>query len=106
LKLFKEILGGSEMKNLNIEVCVCTECVMNGSMDIMESIEHLTEMTAELDGYNNDVEIIVTPVKCLGQAKHGIHSPKVSINGEIFESTNSETIMAEVISAIKKDVIC
>ncbi|MEQ8153724.1 MAG: NAD(P)H-dependent oxidoreductase subunit E [Clostridiaceae bacterium] len=94
------------MKNLNVEVCACTECVMNGSMDIMEAIEQLKETSHELKGqYHTDIEINITPVKCLGEEKHGISSPRVSINDSIFEKTNSETIMAEIISAMKMDVI-
>lgn len=94
------------MKNLDIEICACTECVMDGAMDIIESIEHLKEMSGELqDHYNTNVEIYITPVKCLGEPKHGARSPKVSINGEVFESTDSQTIMAEVIAAMKKDVV-
>jgi NADH:ubiquinone oxidoreductase subunit E len=94
------------MKNINIEVCVCTECVMNGAMDIIESIERLKEISSELEEqYNTNIEINITPVKCLGDAKHGANSPKVSINGELFKSANSETIMAKIIDMMKKDVV-
>lgn len=93
------------MKKLNIEICVCTECIMNGAMDIMESIERLKEMSGELkEQYNTDIEINITPIKCLGDGRHGNFSPKVSINGKIFESTNSQSIMAEIIASMKKEV--
>ena len=29
------------MKRLDVKVCVCTQCVMNGAMEIVESIESL-----------------------------------------------------------------
>lgn len=94
------------MEKLDIQVCVCTECVMDGAIDIIESIERLVEMKSEMEEeYYTDMEIIITPVKCLGEAKHGAHSPKVSINGLVFENTDSQTIMAEIISIMKKDVI-
>jgi NADH:ubiquinone oxidoreductase subunit E len=94
------------MDKLDIKVCVCTECVMDGSMDIMESIEQLKEMSGELkDQYDTDLEIDVTPIKCLGNEKHGVHSPKVSINDKIFENADSQTIMAEIIQTMKKEVI-
>ena len=94
------------MDKLDIKVCVCTECVMDGSMDIMESIEQLKEMSGELkDQYDTDLEIDVTPIKCLGTEKHGVHSPKVSINDKIFENADSQTIMAEIIQTMKKEVI-
>jgi len=93
-------------QTMDIEICVCTECVMDGSMDIMQSIEELKEMSSELEEkYNTDIEIKITPVKCLGKNKHGIHSPKVSINKQVFENTDSQTIMAEIILLMKKEVI-
>jgi len=94
------------MNNLNIEICVGTKCVMNGAMDIMQSIENLKEISSELsEQYNSDIEINITTVKCLEGAKHHCSSPWVSINGEIFENTNSETIMAEIIDRMKWDVV-
>lgn len=91
------------MENLNVEVCVCTKCVMNGAMDIMESIDELKEMYGDLQGkYNTDIKINVTPVKYLGKANHGDHSPIVSINGEIIEEANNQTVMAEIIDRIKR----
>ena len=94
------------MEKLDIEVCVCTECIMDGAMDIIESIEQLKEMKEAMqEKYNTDMEINITPVKCLGEVKHGIHSPKVSINGQIFENTDSQTIMAEIIARMKREVI-
>ena len=93
-------------QKMDIEICVCTECVMNGSMDIMQSIEQLKEMSDELqEKYNTDIELNITPVKCLGERKHGIHSPKISINGQVFENTDSQTIMAEIIALMKKEII-
>lgn len=94
------------MEKLDIEVCVCTECVMDGSMDIIESIEHLKEMSGDYkEQYDTDMEVHITPIKCLGEGKHGAHSPKVSINGKVFENTDSQTIMAEIIATMKKEVI-
>jgi NADH:ubiquinone oxidoreductase subunit E len=87
-----------------IKVCTCTECVMNGSMDIMESIENLKEMSGELsEKYETDTEIEVTPVKCLGDSKHGAYSPIVSINDELFKNTDNQTIMAEIVARMKKE---
>lgn len=91
------------MSLLNIEICVCTECVMNGAMDIMDSIEHLTSMSDYLeDQYDTDIEIVIHPVKSLGESKHGALSPKVAINGIIFENATSSTIMAEIMNKMKK----
>lgn len=92
------------MEKLDIKVCVCTECVMNGAMDIIESIDGLKEMFENNeDEYDTDIKINVTPVKCLGEPKHGNQSPRVSIDGQIFDNANNETIMAEIMNKIKKD---
>ena len=92
------------MKDLKIEICVCTECVMNGAMDIMDSAEQLLEQTDHMrreDGENP--QITVSTVNCLGESKHGEHSPRVAINGTIFENADSQTVMAEIVSSMKKD---
>lgn len=94
------------MEDLVIEVCVCTECVMDGAMDIMESIDELKEIYGDLqEDYDTDIKINVIPVKCLGEAKHGDHSPRVSINGEILENANNQTVMAEIIKRMKRDMV-
>lgn len=94
------------MKNINIEICVGTKCVMNGAMDIMQSIESLKEISSELpEQYDANIEINISTVKCLEEAKHVCNSPRVSINGKIFENTNSQTIMAEIIDIMKRDVV-
>ena len=33
-----------QMKKLTVEVCVCTQCVLNGAMHIIESIEGLKKL--------------------------------------------------------------
>lgn len=89
------------MCNINIEICVCTECVMNGSMDIMEAVEQLKEVSGEYkENFNADAEINITPVKCIGKEKHGVSSPRISINGKVFEKADSETIMSEIITTL------
>lgn len=94
------------MDKLNIEICSCTECVMNGSMDIMEALEQLKETSGEFkENFNTDAEINITPVKCLGEEKHGASSPRVAINGQIFEKADSETIMSVVLEKLTKEVV-
>lgn len=92
------------MKRIDIDVCVCTECVMNGAMNIIESIDGLKEMLEEgTDEYDSDIELAVNPVKCLGESKHGIKSPIVSIDGSMHENVSNETVMAAIMDIIKKD---
>ena len=37
------------MKKIHVEVCVCTACVMNGSVDLMESVESLRELRGQME---------------------------------------------------------
>ena len=89
------------MKKLVVEVCVCTECVMKGAMDIIESIESLKKLKVQLR-FNTQIQIVMS--KCLGEAKHGAFSPLVKINGELLERANSETVMAKIIGMAQKEV--
>lgn len=86
------------MKRADVEVCVCTECIMNGSMDIIESIESLRKLRSEIK-FNTQINIETS--KCIGEAKHGDKSPVVSINGKIFENATSENVMSYIISLRK-----
>ena len=89
------------MKRADVEVCVCTECMLNGSMDIIESIESLGKLKSQL---KLNTQIQVETSKCIGEAKHGNKSPVVSVNGKIFEKATSENIMSYIISLNSKGV--
>lgn len=89
------------MKKLVVEVCVCTECVMKGAMDIIESIESLKKLKVQL---RMNTQIQVEMSKCLGEARHGEHSPRVRIGGEMMEHADSETAMARIINLASQNV--
>ncbi len=94
---------GGIMRDLNVEICVCTKCVMTGAMDIMVAIERLKELAPQFeDEFPPDVNVVITPVKHLGTEVHKEHCPIVSINGRIFLNANSQTIMAEIVSFYKE----
>ena len=86
------------MKKLTVTVCVCTECVMNGAI---ESIESLNKLKVQL---RLNTQIDVQTSKCIGEPKHGDKSPMVEINGEYIENANAETVMAKIIALTSKDV--
>ena len=45
------------MKKISLEVCVCTECVMMGSMEIIDAIEGLKSL--ETDLYQDlDIDVV------------------------------------------------
>lgn len=93
------------VKTVEIKVCTCTQCVMNGAMDLEESIETLKGLAEELDeSFDTDITLNVENVKCLGEDKHGQCSPRVSIDGQLYDKMDSQTLMAEILSIISKDV--
>lgn len=81
------------MKKVNLEVCVCTECVMMGAMEIIDAIESLKSL--ETDLYKDlDIEVKTASSVCAPKKPHA--SPVVKINGERYEKSNSATIMAKI----------
>ena len=51
-KIVKELTIEQElelMKKVEVKVCVCTACVMNGSVEIMESVESLRHLREQME---------------------------------------------------------
>lgn len=88
------------MRSIEVKVCVCTHCIMNGAMDIIDSIESLQKLKSQLR-FNASVKIIANECIC-EKGEHGAHSPLVSINGELIKKATSENIAAKIISLISK----
>ncbi len=81
------------MKKISLEVCVCTECVMMGSMEIIDAIEGLKSLETDL---YQDLDIDVTTSSSVCAPKVSGASPVVKINGERMEKANSATVMARI----------
>ncbi|MEG0691794.1 MAG: hypothetical protein RR444_01805 [Oscillospiraceae bacterium] len=88
------------MKSLEVKVCVCTHCVMNGAMDIVESIESLQKLKTQLR-FNTAVKVLANECLC-DKMEHGDCSPLVYVNGEVLANATSETVTAKIISIIAK----
>lgn len=89
-----------EMKSIEVKVCVCTHCVMNGAMEIVESIESLQKLKSQLR-FHTTVKINATENLCQKNG-HGFSSPLVMINEEVIERATSEMIASKIISMISK----
>lgn len=87
------------LRQAKIEVCMCTQCVMNGAMDIVESVEGLKKLIPQL-GLHIQPKIVTNA--CLGSPKHGERSPVVSIDGKLVERAQPEIVMSMVL-ALGKD---
>lgn len=94
------------MKKVQVEVCVCTACVMNGSMSIIDSVESLRDLKEQIqyeymtDDVTGVIEIATN--KCLGGNVHSEESPVVSVNGRIFNKADDESVMSYVIDLFKE----
>ena len=82
------------MKDLTIEVCACSSCVMKGAMDIIDSIENLNDVKEFAE---KEYNIEIKPVNCIGTPNHGSASPVVRIGDQILENATAETVMAQIL---------
>lgn len=93
------------MNKIKVEVCVCTGCVMNGAIDIIESIESLQDLRQQLAPDSDEVfpaEVELETNKCLGSCSHPEMFPYVVINGQPYPKASSESIMSEIVSIFQK----
>lgn len=88
------------MRSIEVKVCVCTQCIMNGAMDIVDSIESLQKLKSQLR-FNANVKINAKESLCEKEG-HGVSSPLVSVNGEMLARATSETVTAKIIGLISK----
>ena len=88
------------MKRLEVKVCVCTQCVMNGAMEIVESIESLQELKNQL---RFDTSVDVNAGECLCDHAKGDFSPLVIVNGERIEKATSEMVMSRILAMSAKE---
>ena len=99
-KIVKELTIEQElelMKKVEVKVCVCTACVMNGSVEIMESVESLRHLREQME----DGDMITD--KCLGGVSHEADSPMVEVNGKVFTKADSESVMSYIIDCFKEE---
>ncbi len=87
------------MKRLEVRVCACTQCIMNGAMDIVESIESLQKLKNQLR-FDATIKVIANECLC-DKAGHDV-SPLVIINSERIEKATSDIVTAKIISMISK----
>lgn len=91
---------GHGMKRIEVKVCMCAQCVMNGAMDIVEAVESLKQLKSQL---RLGATIRVTADECLCEKDERDVSPLVIVNGERLERATSEQVMSRVISLVSKN---
>ena len=91
------------MKSLVVNVCVCNHCVMNGAMQIIESIESLEQLKVQLR-LQAQVQIVTSAHVDEKEGSHSDCCPVVVVNNKRIDRATSETVMAEILSQTSKDV--
>ncbi|MEG0570779.1 MAG: hypothetical protein RR497_03945 [Oscillospiraceae bacterium] len=89
------------MKRLDVAVCACTQCIMNGAMDIVESIEGLKTLKTQLR-LNATIKVDADKCLCDPNAKNADVSPLVCINGEKILKATSESVTSKIVSIITR----
>lgn len=90
------------MKRLDVKVCVCTQCIMNGAMDIVESIENLQKLRNQLR-FNMTINVIAN--ECFCGDDDSDCSPIVIINEEKICKATSELVTEKIISIISREKV-
>ena len=65
------------MKKIQVKVCVCTACVMNGSVEIMESVESLSDLPHQED------------------------APVIAVDDKVFRKADAESVMAYIVERVQ-----
>jgi len=86
---------------ITVEVCVCTECIINGAMNIIDSVEGLRELEGELGAYDGMVDVNAGP--CLYDKSHTGNAPVAIVNGEVLLKASQETVMAKIMELLEKN---
>ncbi len=81
------------MQKIIVKVCVCSNCVMAGAIDIISSIESLKKIKTPL-GYS----IKITPTSCPKNLSHDLNSPVVWVNDDMMENATTQTVMAKILA--------
>ncbi len=87
------------MKRLDVNVCVCTHCVMNGALEIAESVKSLQKLKNQL---RFDTTVRVNATENLCKTANADASPLVIVGGEVIEKATSDAVMAKIISKISR----
>mgnify|MGYP005765659299 FL=1 len=83
------------MRTITVEVCVCTQCVLHGAMNIIEAVESMRQLKYEMR-HKTRVELSTI------SARHPEGSPLVKINGEAMESATCQQVMESIVSYVSK----
>lgn len=84
------------MRTITVEVCVCTQCVLHGAMNIIESVESMRKLKYEMR-HKTRVELSTI------SARHPESSPLVKINGEAMENCTCQQVMESIVSQVSKN---
>ena len=74
------------MKKIQVKVCVCTACVMNGSVEITAEEHEVLEIATD---------------KCLGGLPHQEDAPVIAVDDKVFRKADAESVMAYIVERVQ-----
>ena len=92
------------MKKIQVKVCVCTACVMNGSVEIMESVESLRDLREQMEeGYTaEEHEVLeIATDKCLGGLPHQEDAPVIAVDAPAPRPAAAAPAMAFIVERVQ-----
>lgn len=88
------------MKTILVEVCVCTQCVSQGAMHIIESVESLKKFKYQL---RHDTRVTVKAKILSDESHRHTHTaPMVMINGIAFQNATNEVVMEHIVNLVRR----
>lgn len=88
---------------MKIEVCMGTNCMMNGAMQLYDQLQSLNELIADNPDYYKVDEIIVEPTKCQKNCK--LHEDykdcTVIVDGHMVDDMKGTELLEYVMNTIK-----
>ena len=90
---------------MKIKVCVGSNCMFLGSLNILDQIENLNDIILGDNEFYRDEPIEVEAVKCLGLCKvtEDNIAPIVMIDGEPMFRASSQLVMEKILSKMKRN---
>lgn len=81
---------------MKVTLCMGSNCVMMGNMNLLSQLEDLQESM-------EDISLEIETVKCLGFCKKEERvSPVAIIDGEVLKRANAQEVMEKIVSKSKQ----
>ena len=90
---------------MKVRICVGSNCMLLGSVGIMDQIEYLDEFIIKNSDLYKEEAVEIEAVKCLGFCKETEEklAPIIMIDEEVIYNATGQEVMGKILSKLKKD---